>query len=121
MYRYKFSEGLTVEGAKTTIIHVAATMGYEFDSTKLELMHGYYYSQSSKSCLKIADMHEFHLRNALCSEYRKWLSEHAKKREMKLGLWLADMNEIIFSNEGVIADLWQELLNRNEAAILANP
>lgn len=64
----KLKDGTVITGTPEQVSRVIKVMGEEDASGK-------YYHSASKGTVLIADMHDFHLRNAICKLYRDWTAQ----------------------------------------------
>lgn len=64
----KLKDGTIIKGTPEQISRVIKVMGEEDES-------GVYYHSASKGTVKISEMHDLHLRNAICKLYRDWTAQ----------------------------------------------
>lgn len=63
---------LVVEGTPSQVEEVARKFGYSLTSVR---DGNYYYSESKREWIRIADMNTLHIRNALLKIYGAWVEE----------------------------------------------
>lgn len=106
--KYVFSNGSQVEGTLEQIMKVAEVFGEKVDKAKiLERPKGYYFSES-KGVVKISDMNEVHIRNAITKSTIKYFSELPKA--VPISDWMASYFN--FQEDILLQELFEELETR---------
>jgi hypothetical protein len=107
--KYKFKSGAEVEGTVEQILEVAKALG-ETVSLDSALLTGYYVSEHS-GLLKISEMQERHLRNALLKRAKKFYEELGKNSSsLTLPNFLENFTALV--EDKVIYQLFAELAKR---------
>lgn len=79
MMEYTFTNGLTVKGTYEQIAAVATSLKLPLDLSKLPFVPGYYKS-GSRGLIKVTDMADAHLKNALCKAMRSFYERLSAKK-----------------------------------------
>ena len=109
-YKYSFTSG-TVEGTLEQLVKVACALGETLDMSKLPRMTGTYWSESKQTYLRIGDMNDIHIRNALCKRGSTYLQTLDRKGTSVTNKeFLAAFCKL--ADDPVVSDLFTELAYR---------
>lgn len=75
----KLPNGMTVSGTSDQVNDVLAKLGYGSLGND-----GIYYRSQSRGLIRIVDMDENHLRNAMLKMYREWAADLSNQRGIQL-------------------------------------
>lgn len=116
---YNFTNGLTITGTLEQILDIAAKLGETVDATQLGIVPKGYYQSETKGLIRISDMNEIHIINALTKRTIGYYeSIRPKKGEAKI-----DVKELIkdyltkfvaLTDDLQIEELYSELVNRTK-------
>lgn len=105
--QYKFKSGLTVEGSVEEILQISKAINEPIDPALLPRQKGYYFSESKHTYVKISDMDEMHIRNALCKASREYYQVLSQQRTIPRQEFMRKF--ISFGDDVLIQDLFYGL------------
>lgn len=110
MNKYKFKNGAQVEGTVEQILEVAKSLGEIVDLSKLEgpKPKGFYVSESH-GLIRIKDMNESHIRNALIKRSKEYY-ENLRKRKTSIDEFLKGYTSL--AEDITVVELYNELAKR---------
>lgn len=109
---YVFNNGSKVTGTVDEILAVGKILKETVDLSRLPTPRGFYKS-SSKGLIRIADMNDVHLKNAICSSIRDFYTKLSRAPYTNLSDFLADSTSL--DKDPVITDLYREANARAKA------
>lgn len=107
--KYTFKNGAKVEGTYDQIEKMAIALSEKIDTTKIDGIIAGYYKSETKGLVKITEMAEFHLRNALVKRGKEQL-EILRKKKVDTKNFLKDF--ISLAEDKVVVELFTELAKR---------
>jgi len=110
MNTYQFKSGAKVEGSVEQILAIAKSLGEVVDLSKITgpLPNGFYLS-STHGVMKISDMNEAHIRNALIKRSKEYY-ENLRKRKLKVDEFMVEYTKL--GDDSVVTELFTELASR---------
>lgn len=99
----KLSNGVEISGTANEVMEVAKAMGHE------PVVNGYYYQRSKDRYIRIADMHDNHLKNAIVKKIMSRVAELQRKDNTE---FISELPKLLSDNPEINA-LFAELAKRN--------
>lgn len=106
---YTFKNGTIVKGTVEQILAVANILKETVDLSKLPREPGYYKS-ASKGLVKISQMNDIHLKNALCKSIKNFYEKLAAAPYTDLATFEAMSTSL--AADPVVSDLYKEVTAR---------
>lgn len=105
---YNFSNGSTIEGDLEQLVKIAEILGEKLDTSKIHERAKGYYLSNSKGVIKISEMNDIHLRNAIQKATVTYFSNIS--RTISNEQW---MNQYLsFQDDSLVQELFAELQKR---------
>ena len=109
--KYKFDNGVTITGTAKQILEYAKIIGEVVDPKNLgDLIPRGYYDSKTKGLLKISEMADFHIINALNKLTVDYFLALKPTKELVLAEYLRKF--VALTENPEIEDLYTELVNR---------
>lgn len=106
---YVFEDGVKFSGTMEQLTKVAAALGKKINDKKLPVPRGFYRSES-KGLVRISEMNEYHLRQALVKRTKDYVSEIFNAKE-PVKSFLAKYTGL--TEDQVVSDMFMELQKRS--------
>jgi hypothetical protein len=108
--KYKFKNGAEVDGTLDQILEIAKSLGEVVDLGKLGAVPVGYYQSEHKGIIKISDMADVHIRNALLKMSRKWFEALGKETGLTNSQFMK--RYVSLTDQSKINELFVELSKR---------
>lgn len=110
MLSYTFKNGTVVNGTLEQILQVAEILGEKVDN--LEEIPSGYYPSSSRGLVRIEDMNEVHIKNAI-NKIAYTYYQNLGKEDIDIGEYCARF--VLLAEEPKLQELYGELLKRSKS------
>lgn len=108
-YDYTFANGLKASGTISVLEDTARKLGFVLDYKVLGVRPRGFYPSVSKGLIKIANMHEFHVRQAINKRVKDYLTEKCNK-DVTNKQYVS--NFMSMADDEVLIDLFADLQTR---------
>lgn len=108
--KYKLKSGAEVSGSIEEIMKVAKALGEILDLSKLGAIPAGYYESSHDGLIKISDMNDMHIRNALLKLSKKHFETLGSQKSLSNKEFMKQYTEL--TDDKVVFDLFNELNKR---------
>jgi hypothetical protein len=109
--KYKLKSGAEISGTVEQILATAKAVGETVDLSRLDVtsLKGYYKSDKM-GLIKISDMNEMHLRNAIIKQTKRYFESLVNVKGLTKTQWL--QKYVGLAEDSIIVELTNELIKR---------